>query len=165
MAKRYVRKNSGGKPIRRRAAGKSPASKSKGKEVLASTRVATARKSQAATAGGRPSPEDVLKIILARLDDQKATDTTRIDLKGKTTIADYMVVTCGRSHRHVGAIADNVVDALAKHGISRVRVEGMPHCDWVLIDANDVIVHVFRPEVREFYSLEKMWARARPAKP
>jgi ribosome-associated protein len=160
MAKRYVGKNPGRKANRRR-----PTSKIKGKEALARPRVATARKPPAASAGGRPSPEDILKIILARLDDQKATDTTRIDLKGKTTIADYMVVTCGRSHRHVGAIADNVVDALAKHGISRVRVEGMPHCDWVLIDANDVIVNVFRPEVREFYSLEKMWARARPAKP
>jgi ribosome-associated protein len=160
MTNRYVRKHPGRKVIRRRSA-----SKRKGKEALASPRVATARKSPASSAGGRPSPEEILNIILARLDDQKATDTTRIDLKGKTTIADYMVVTCGRSHRHVGAIADNVVDALAKRGISRVRVEGMPHCDWVLIDANDVIVHVFRPEVREFYSLEKMWARARPAKP
>jgi ribosome-associated protein len=159
MANRYVRKQSGGKAIRRR-----PTSQ-KGKAALPSPRVAVARKSPAASAGTRPSPEEVLQIVLARLDDQKATDTTRIDLKGKTTIADYMVVTCGRSHRHVGAIADNVVEALAKRGVSRVRVEGLPHCDWVLIDANDVIVHVFRPEVREFYSLEKMWARARPAKP
>ena len=153
---RYVRKQSRGKSIRRTA-------KRKGKEALPSIRVALARKSPAA-AGRRPSPEDVLKIILTRLDDQKATDTTRIDLKGKTSIADYMVVTCGRSHRHVGAIAENVVDELAKHGVTRVRVEGLPHCDWVLIDANDVIVHVFRPEVREFYNLEKMWARARPVK-
>jgi ribosome-associated protein len=165
MANRYVPKQPGGNAIRRRSTSKSPASKRKGKEVLASPHVGTARKSPAASAGGSPSPEEILKVILARLDDQKATDTTRIDLKGKTTIADYMVVTCGRSHRHVGAIADNVVDALAKRGVSRVRVEGLPHCDWVLIDANDVIVHVFRPEVREFYSLEKMWARARPAKP
>jgi ribosome-associated protein len=156
---RYVRKHPGGKAIRRRAA-----SKRKGKEALPSPRVAVAHKSQAAPAGTRPSPEEVLQTILSRLDDQKATDTIRIDLKGKTTIADYMVVTCGRSHRHVGAIADNVVEALQKRGVSRVRVEGLPHCDWVLIDANDVIVHVFRPEVREFYSLEKMWARARPAK-
>ena len=156
---RYVRKHPGRKAIRRRSA------KRKGKEALPSPRVAIARKSQAVSAGGVPRPEEILQIILSRLDDQKATDTTRIDLKGKTTIADYMVVTCGRSHRHVGAIAENVVEALHKRGISRVRVEGLPHCDWVLIDANDVIVHVFRPEVREFYSLEKMWARARPAKP
>jgi ribosome-associated protein len=156
---RYVRKHPGRKAIRRRSTSK------KEKAALPSPRVAVARKSQSASAGGRLSPEEILQIILARLDDQKATDTIRIDLTGKTTIADYMVVTCGRSHRHVGAIADNVVEALAKRGISRVRVEGLPHCDWVLIDANDVIVHVFRPEVREFYSLEKMWARARPAKP
>ena len=156
---RYVRKHSGGKAIRRRAATR------KGKAALPSPRVAVARKSPALPAATRPSPEEVLQIILARLDDQKATETIRIDLKGKTTIADYMVVTCGRSHRHVGAIADNVVEALQKRGVSRVRVEGLPHCDWVLIDANDVIVHVFRPEVRQFYSLEKMWTRARPAKP
>ena len=157
---RYVRKHSGGQAIRRR-----PARKRKEKAALPSPRVAVARKPPALPAGTRPSPEEVLQIILARLDDQKATETIRIDLKGKTTIADYMVVTCGRSHRHVGAIADNVVEALERRGVSRVRVEGLPHCDWVLIDANDVIVHVFRPEVRQFYSLEKMWARARPAKP
>jgi ribosome-associated protein len=158
MMNRYVRKAPRGKSIR------AGARKPKGKKALPSPRVAVAKKSQAASAGTRPSPEEVLKIILARLDDQKATDTTRIDLKGKTSFTDYMVVTCGRSHRHVGAIAKNVVDALAQRGVTRVRVEGLPHCDWVLIDANDVIVHVFRPEVREFYNLEKMWARARPAK-
>jgi len=158
---RYVRKHSGGKVIRGAARKKR---KKKEKEALQSQRVAVARKSPAAVVGARPSPEEVLKIILARLEDQKAAETTRIDLKGKTTIADYMVVTCGRSHRHVGAIAENVVEALEKRGVSGVRVEGLPHCDWVLIDASDVIVHVFRPEVREFYNLEKMWARARPAK-
>jgi len=112
--------------------------------------------------GARPAPAEILKIILARLDDQKASDTAKIDLKGKTTIADYMVVTCGRSNRHVGAIADNLLKALNERGVSGIRVEGLPHCDWVLIDASDVIVHVFRPEVREFYNLEKMWARPRP---
>ena len=69
-----------------------------------------------------------------------------------------MVVTSGRSNRHVGAVADRVLEDLHKAGIRQVRVEGMPHCDWVLIDAGDVIVHVFRPEVRAFYNLEKMWA-------
>ena len=156
---RYVQKQSRGKAIRRRP------EKRKGKEALPSPRVALARKSQTVSTGTGPSPEEILQTVLSRLDDQKATNTTRVDLKGKTTIADYMVVTCGRSHRHVGAIAENVVEALHKRGVSGVRVEGLPHCDWVLIDAHDVIVHVFRPEVREFYSLEKMWARARPAKP
>ncbi len=88
----------------------------------------------------------------------KAEDTVTIDLTDQTSIGDYMVVTSGRSNRQVGAIADNVVKDLSKAGVQGVRVEGMPHCDWVLIDAGDVIVHVFRPEVRAFYALEKMWA-------
>jgi len=87
----------------------------------------------------------------------KAEDTTSIDLRGKTTIADTMVVTSGRSNRHVGAVADRVLEDLRKAGVQNLRVEGMPHCDWVLIDAGDVLVHVFRPEVRDFYNLEKMW--------
>ena len=110
----------------------------------------------------RPDAEETLRIILARLDDLKAEDTVTIDLTGKTTIADSMVVTSGRSNRHVGAVADRVLQDLRKAGLRNVRVEGMPHCDWVLIDAGDVIVHVFRPEVRAFYNLEKMWAPAQP---
>ena len=88
----------------------------------------------------------------------KAEDTVTIDLTGKSSIADCMVVTSGRSNRHVGAVADHVLKDLAKAGVPDLRVEGIPHCDRVLIDAGDVIVHVFRPEVRAFYSLEKMWA-------
>jgi len=100
-------------------------------------------------------------VILASLDDAKAEDTITIDLHGKTSISDYMVVTCGRSNRHVGAVADRVLEDLEQAGVPDLRVEGMPHCDWVLIDAGDVIVHVFRPEVRAFYNLEKMWAPGR----
>jgi len=100
-------------------------------------------------------------VILASLDDGKAEDTITIDLHGKTSISDYMVVTCGRSNRHVGAVADRVLEDLEQAGVPDLRVEGMPHCDWVLIDAGDVIVHVFRPEVRAFYNLEKMWAPGR----
>jgi ribosome-associated protein len=73
-----------------------------------------------------------------------------------------MVVTSGRSSRHVGSVADRVLEDLAEAGVRNARVEGMPHCDWVLIDAGDVIVHVFRPEARAFYNLEKMWAPGRP---
>ena len=87
----------------------------------------------------------------------KAEDILSIDLSGKTSIGDYMVVCSGRSQRHVGSVADRVVEDLHKAGI-QTRVEGVPHCEWVLIDAGDVIVHVFRPEVRAFYDLEKMWA-------
>jgi ribosome-associated protein len=88
----------------------------------------------------------------------KAEDIVTIDLNGKSSIGDYMVVTSGRSQRHVGAVADHVVKDLKTAGVRGVRVEGMGQGDWVLIDASDVIVHVFRPEVREFYNLEKMWS-------
>jgi ribosome-associated protein len=91
----------------------------------------------------------------------KAEDTTTIDLRNDSAIADYMVVTSGRSNRHVGSVADRVLEDLREAGLTGVRVEGMPYCDWVLIDAGDVIVHVFRPEVRAFYNLEKMWTRGR----
>jgi len=91
----------------------------------------------------------------------KAEDSVTLDLTGKTSIGDYMVVTSGRSQRHVSAVADHVVKDLEAAGVSGVRVEGARNCDWVLIDAGDVIVHVFRPEVRAFYGLEKMWASGR----
>ena len=106
----------------------------------------------------RSDATETLNLILAQLDDAKAEDTVTIDLSGKTTIADFMVVASGRSNRQVGAIADRLLKALGEAGLKGLRVEGMPHCDWVLIDAGDVIVHVFRPEVRSFYNLEKMWA-------
>jgi ribosome-associated protein len=88
----------------------------------------------------------------------KAEDTTTIDLRGKSAIADYMVIASGRSNRHVGSVADRVLEGLHAAGVRQVRVEGTPLCDWVLIDAGDIIVHVFRPEARAFYNLEKMWA-------
>ena len=112
----------------------------------------------------RPDAKETIRLVLAQLDDMKAEDTTTIDLTGKTSIADAMVVTSGRSNRHVGAVADRVVQDLKRAGVTGIRVEGMPHCDWVLIDAGDVIVHVFRPEVRAFYNLEKMWAGSRGRK-
>jgi ribosome-associated protein len=106
----------------------------------------------------RVSARETLQTVLARLDDMKAEDTVSIDLTGKSSIGDYMVVTSGRSQRHVASIADHVVKDLEQSGDGRVRVEGMRQADWVLIDAGDVIVHVFRPEVRAFYNLEKMWS-------
>lgn len=93
----------------------------------------------------------------------KAEDTVTIDLTDKTSIGDSMVVTSGRSNRHVSAVADHIVKDLHEAGVHGIRVEGLPHADWVLIDAGDVIVHVFRPEVRAFYNLEKMWTGGRPA--
>jgi len=88
----------------------------------------------------------------------KAEDSVVIDLTEKSSIGDYMVVTTGRSQRHVSAVADHLVKDIEDASNSRVRVEGMRQGDWVLIDAGDVIVHVFRPEVRAFYNLEKMWS-------
>jgi len=119
--------------------------------------------SKAAVSKSRPDAEETLKIVLDRLDEMKAEDTITIDLRGKSSIADYMIVTTGRANRHVGAIAENVVKELGEAGMKGVHVEGLPNCDWVLIDTGDVIVHVFRPEVRTFYSLEKMWAPVRSA--
>ncbi len=100
--------------------------------------------------------------ILEILDDAKAEEAITIDLSGKSPMADYMVIASGRSDRHVGAIAEQLRTKLKQSGMTGIRVEGLPHCDWVLIDAGDVIVHVFRPEVRSFYNLEKMWSSAAP---
>lgn len=99
-----------------------------------------------------------MRIVLARLDDMKAEDTVTIDQTGKSSICDYIVVTSGRSQRHVASVAEHVVKDLHVAGLPKVRVEGLKQGDWVLIDAGDVIVHVFRPEVRAFYNLEKMWS-------
>lgn len=110
----------------------------------------------------RANPNHLLNVVLDTLDDAKAEDVVCIDIKGKTSIGDQMVVASGRSQRHVGAVADHLVRKLKDEGFGRARVEGLPHCDWVLIDAGDIIVHIFRPEVREFYNLEKMWSADRP---
>lgn len=100
----------------------------------------------------------MLDLILASLDDAKAEDTIAIDITGKSSLSDHMVVTSGRSNRHVAAVADQLVKALKENGYDKPRIEGLPSADWVLVDASDVIVHIFRPEVREFYNIEKMWA-------
>ena len=105
------------------------------------------------------TPElQMIDVVLQSLDDAKAEQIVAIDITGKSSLSDHMVVTSGRSNRHVSAVADQVVKALREHGFGKPRVEGLPHADWVLVDCGDVIVHIFRPEVREFYNLEKMWA-------
>ncbi len=122
-----------------------------------------ARRASEKVSKTRPDAKEILRLVLASLDDMKAEDTLTLDLTDKSSFADAMVVASGRSNRHVGAVADRVMDDLRKAGVPDLRVEGMPNCDWVLIDAGDIIVHVFRPEVRAFYGLEKMWAPARSA--
>ena len=122
--------------------------------MAASPRKRTAEAAPPPAAATEPK---MIDIVLKSLEDAKAEDIVAIDLAGKSSLADHMVVTSGRSNRHVGAVADQVVKALREAGFTKPRVEGLPQADWVLVDGGDVIVHVFRPEVREFYNLEKMW--------
>ena len=104
----------------------------------------------------KKTEEKILDIIKTTLDDNKAEDIVVIDLKGKTSIAEYMVVASGNSQRHVASIAEKIFENLKKEG-HKSSMEGQEKADWVLIDAFDVIVHIFKPEVREFYNIEKMW--------
>jgi ribosome-associated protein len=104
------------------------------------------------------SPEDLHDLVLRSLDDDQAVEVVSIPLAGKSSIADYMVIASGRSTRQVASMAQKLVERIkAETGVSS-RIEGLPTADWVLIDANDVVVHLFRPEVRSFYNLERMWA-------
>ena len=105
-----------------------------------------------------PVELSLLDAIVATLDDGKAEEIVTLDLRGKSSIADYMVVASGRSTRQVTALAEQVASKLKDMGLGRVSIEGKTQGDWVLLDAGDVIVHIFRPEVREFYKLEKMWS-------
>ncbi|MEM7443267.1 MAG: ribosome silencing factor [Pseudomonadota bacterium] len=98
-----------------------------------------------------------LDIALTTLEDNKAEDVTVIDLVGKTSIADAMVIASGRSTRQVGSLAEHLVEKLKQAGIKPVATEGKTQADWVLIDAGDLIIHLFRPEIRAFYNIEKMW--------
>ena len=106
----------------------------------------------------KTAPVDaLLDAILKSLDDHIAEEVVVIPLRGKSDMADYMVIASGRSGRQVATMADHIVTEIKKHGVIGVTPEGLPQADWALIDAGDVIVHLFRPEVRAFYNLEKMW--------
>ena len=109
-----------------------------------------------------PSAKQLLELIEQSLDDDKAINIVTIDLVGKSSIADAMVVASGANVRQVGAMADHLRNKLKAVGIKGISIEGLEHCDWVLIDGGDVIIHLFRPEVRDFYNLEKLWAGALP---
>ncbi|MFO1018957.1 MAG: ribosome silencing factor [Hyphomonadaceae bacterium] len=112
----------------------------------------------------RPAPgidvEAATRVVLNSLDDDKAEEIISIDIRGKSSFADMLVVASGRSARHVAALADHVMRKLKEAGVNDVRVEGLPQADWVLVDAGDVVVHLFRPEVRAFYNIEKIWSGA-----
>ena len=132
----------------------------KGSKPLTTPALTRAVHGTDAAVSQRPQAKETYRIVLAQLDDMKAEDITTIDLAGKSSIADVMVVASGRSNRHVASVAENVVKELKAAGMTGIRIEGLKQADWVLIDAGDVIVHVFRPEVRAFYDLEKMWKNA-----
>ena len=97
-------------------------------------------------------------LVLSSLDDDQAQEVVSIPLEGKSSIADHMVIASGRSTRQVAAMAQKLAERIKHAGMGPVRLEGLPAADWVLIDAGDVVVHLFRPEVRSFYNLERMWA-------
>jgi len=125
---------------------------------------ATLRKERniATPAPSLPSAKQLLELIEQSLDDDKAINIVTIDLVGKSSIADAMVVASGANVRQVGAMADHLRNKLKAVGIKGISIEGLENCDWVLIDGGDVIIHLFRPEVRDFYNLEKLWAGALP---
>ena len=126
----------------------------------------TERPAETAVTGRTPTDvEDLHTLVLQSLDDDQAQEVVSIPLVGKSNIADHMVIASGRSTRQVAAISEKLADRLKGEGGIVPRIEGKDVGEWVLIDAGDVIVHVFRPEVREFYQLEKMWQPQAPARP
>jgi len=132
-----------------------------GETAVARQRPAARTRASASIAEPAPpagDPGELARLIALQLEEDKAENILTIPLAGKSPMADAMIVASGRSARHVAAIADHVARKLKDAGAGRIRVEGLPNADWVLIDAGDVIVHIFRPEVREFYNLERIWA-------
>lgn len=107
---------------------------------------------------GQDAVARALELVLTSLEDSKAEDIVSIDIAGKSALGDHMVVASGRSTRHVAAICDHLISDLKEEGFGNARVEGLDAGDWVLIDTGDIIVHVFRPEIREFYNIERMWS-------
>lgn len=111
-----------------------------------------------AAAGDLQLGRSAIELVIASLEDSKGENILCIDLKGKSALADHMVIVSGRSNRHVTAVADHLLRDLKDGGLGMCKVEGLQNGDWVLIDAGDIIVHIFRPEVRAFYNIEKMWS-------
>lgn len=111
---------------------------------------------------GPLGPSEVREFIEKSLDADKAFDILTIDLQDQTSLADYMIIASGTSSRHVSAVAQKLKDRLNVRGVKEIRIEGADNSDWVVMDAGDVIIHLFRPEVREFYNIEKMWGAHSP---
>lgn len=127
-----------------------------------SANTAPADPAAAAAAAAAPLPESEVgslhELVLKSLDDDQAQEIVSIPLEGKSSIADHMVIASGRSTRQVAAMAQKLAERIKHGGFGHVRIEGLPAADWVLVDAGDVVIHLFRPEVRTFYNLERMWA-------
>ncbi len=153
------------KPRAPRSTAKKPRSAAKNPSEQASSKPASKARTRAAKPEVlAPAPHEAqLALMLTALDDAKAEEIITIDLRGRTSLADAMIIASGRSNRHVGSIVHRVIELLKAAGYGPLRSEGEPQCDWVLLDAGDIILHVFRPEVRAFYNLEKMWSSDRPA--
>jgi len=112
---------------------------------------------------GQKSPDKVKALILKSLDADKAVDIETLDLRSQNAFADYIVVASGTSSRHIAALAEKLSDRLGAIGMKDVRIEGLKNSDWVVLDAGDIVVHLFKPEVRAFYSIEKMWQTTHPS--
>ena len=162
----------------KKPAGKKPAAKAKAPKAVKAKKVPAKKSAKAvkkpapkkpavaakkpAAAAKKPAPQsDLLRRILASLDDDKAENVVTIDLEGRTALCDAAVVASGRSSRHVGAMAEHLARRLKESGYGTRPVSGQAQGDWVLVDAGDVIVHLFRPEVRDYYDLEGMWSVGR----
>ena len=110
-----------------------------------------------APATERSVGRSAIDLVISSLEDSKGEDIVSIDLNGKSALADHMVIVSGRSNRHVNAVAEHLLRDLKEGGVNQAKVEGLQNGDWVLIDTGDIIIHIFRPEVRTFYNIEKMW--------
>jgi ribosome-associated protein len=165
----------GAKPSIKKTAVKSQAPKSKApkSQAPAKAKIAVKPKTAAKKAGAKPvasgTPKgadqwsrNLLKLVEKSLDADKAEDIVTVDLAGKSAIADYMVIATGRNTRQLAAMAHHVAEKLAKAGAKPIGIEGISQGDWVLVDGNDIIIHLFRPDVRKLYSLEKMWGLDQP---
>lgn len=130
--------------------------------MIRTTTGGAAKRASTAKSKATPASASLLANIVSWLDDAKAEEIVTIPLEGKSSLGDFMVVASGRTDRHVGAISDQLALKIKEATGTPARVEGVPACDWVLVDTGDIIIHIFRPEVREFYNLEKMWKAELP---
>lgn len=152
-------------PAKKKPTAKSPAKvKAKAKANTPVRKKPAARPAKVKVAAKAAAQTDLLKRIVASLDDDKAENIITIDLEGRSALCDAAVIASGRSSRHVAAIADHLARKLKEAGYGSRPISGAGAGDWVLVDAGDVIVHIFRPEVREYYDLEGMWNVGAPAK-